>query len=86
MKMRIKPSIVDVIEDDGMWLELSTMTYYDKDSLEPIDEHEVDLEKACDAYCKVCGHYPHTVPTYICRHACDYFNEFKSLLNARKEE
>ena len=35
------------------------------------------IEKACNAYCKVCGHYPHTVPTYICRQACDYYTDFK---------
>lgn len=35
------------------------------------------IEKACDAYCKVCGHYPHTVPTHICRNNCDYFSDFK---------
>ena len=85
MKMRIKPSIVDVIEDDGMWLELSTMTYYDKDSLEPIDEHEVDLEKACDAYCKVCGHYAHTTPVHICRQACDYYKDFKQAMKDEME-
>ena len=40
MKMRIKPVIVDVVEDDGMWLDKSTMTYYDKDSLEPVKERQ----------------------------------------------
>lgn len=51
------------------------------------EQPEVDLEKACDAYCEVCGHYHHTTPTYICRRACDYFDDFKALLNnARKEE
>lgn len=35
------------------------------------------IEKACNAYCKVCGHYPHTVPTHICRNNCDYFSDFK---------
>lgn len=34
------------------------------------------VKKACDAYCKVCGHYPHTVPTHICRHDCHYFSDF----------
>lgn len=34
------------------------------------------IEKACDAYCKVCGHYSHTVPTHICRHDCMYFSDF----------
>ena len=40
-------------------------------------------ERACDAYCKVCGHYPHTTPTYICRQACDYYEDFK---HAMKDE
>lgn len=35
------------------------------------------IEKACDAYCKVCGHYAHIVPTHICRHDCEYFERFK---------
>ena len=39
---------------------------------------DVFIEKACDVYCKVCGHYPHTVPTYICRQDCDYFKDFKN--------
>lgn len=34
-------------------------------------------DKACDAYCKVCGHYHHTVPTHICRRNCDYYDNFK---------
>lgn len=38
------------------------------------------IEKACDAYCKVCGHYPHTTPTHICRQACDYYNNFKQAM------
>ena len=38
------------------------------------------IEKACDAYCKVCGHYPHTVPTHICRKNCDYFSDFKKYM------
>ena len=50
------------------------------------EQPEVDLEKVYDAYCKVCGHYHHTTPAYICRHACDYFKDFEALLNARKEE
>ena len=35
------------------------------------------IEKACDAYCKVCGHYPHTTPNHICRQACDYYKDFR---------
>ena len=38
------------------------------------------IEKACDAYCKICGHYPHTVPIHICRHDCDYFSNFKEAM------
>lgn len=38
------------------------------------------IEKACDAYCKVCGHYPHKTPTHICRQDCDYFDDFKRYL------
>ena len=38
------------------------------------------IKKACDAYCKVCGHYPHTVPTHICRKNCDYFSDFKNYM------
>lgn len=38
------------------------------------------IKKAYDAYCKVCGHYPHTVPTHICRHDCDYFKDFKNYM------
>ena len=41
---------------------------------------ESEDEKACDAYCKVCGHYPHTVPTHICRKNCDYFLDFKNYM------
>lgn len=50
------------------------------------EQQEVDLEKVYDSYCKVCGHYHHTTPDFICRQACDYFKDFKALLNARKEE
>ena len=38
------------------------------------------IKKACDAYCKVCGHYAHKTPTYICRHACDYFKDFEQAI------
>lgn len=38
------------------------------------------IEKACDAYCKVCGHYAHSVPTHICRHDCRYFSDFKKYM------
>lgn len=32
-RMMIKPHVVEVIEDDGRWLDPKTMTYYDKDEL-----------------------------------------------------
>lgn len=35
------------------------------------------IEKACDMYCKVCGHYAHKTPTYICRQTCDYYKDFR---------
>ena len=38
------------------------------------------IEKACDAYCKVCGHYAHSVPNHICRQACDYFKDFRKYM------
>lgn len=38
------------------------------------------INKACDAYCKVCGHYSHTVPTHICRHDCRYFSDFEKYM------
>lgn len=45
--------------------------------LDTIEVKEMDLEeKACDAYCKVCGHYAHTTPNHICRQACDYYKNF----------
>ena len=41
---------------------------------------EETIERACDAYCKVCGHYAHKTPTYICRQACDYYKDFKQAM------
>lgn len=41
---------------------------------------EMIIEKACDDYCRVCGHYPHTVPFEICRNSCDYYSDFRALL------
>ncbi len=38
------------------------------------------IDKACDTYCKVCGHFAHTVPTHICRHDCIYFSNFKTYM------
>ncbi len=41
---------------------------------------DVFIEKACDAYCKVCGHYAHKTPTHICRQDCDYYKAFKQAI------
>lgn len=43
-------------------------------------EREEMIERACDAYCKVCGHYPHKTPNYICRQACDYYKSFRNYM------
>ena len=49
--------------------------------LTTLEVKEVDLEeKACDAYCKVCGHYAHTTPNHICRQTCDYYKNFKNYM------
>ena len=53
--------------------------FVDKNSVEYVRK-DAFIEKACDAYCKVCGHYPHTVPTHICRNNCDYFSDFKKYM------
>lgn len=36
MKKRIKPRIIDVIEDDGRWLDPETMEYFEEEQLEDI--------------------------------------------------
>ena len=52
--------------------------------IDALEVKEVNLEeKACDAYCKVCGHYAHSVPTHICRHDCRYFSDFKTYLKGK---
>lgn len=39
------------------------------------------LENALDAYCKVCGHFTHDVPTHVCRLDCQYYKDFVKILN-----
>lgn len=53
-----------------------------EESLKDIEYTRTDalIEKACDAYCKVCGHFAHSVPTHICRHDCEYFSDFKKYM------
>ena len=48
-KVRIKPRILDVVEDDGMWLDKSTMTYYSKEDVEEVYLSR-GLEEAADRY------------------------------------
>ena len=60
---------------------------YCKNTDEDVEYTRTDafIEKACDAYCKVCGHYPHKTPTHICRQDCDYFDDFKRYLKGSEE-
>ena len=48
-KVRIIPKILDVVEDDGMWLDKSTMTYYSKEDVEEVYLFPV-LEEAAEEY------------------------------------
>ena len=43
-------------------------------------QKQVLIDKACDAYCKVCGHFPHTVQKHICRMDCQYYSSFRKLM------
>ena len=48
--MKLKPVVLDVVEDDGRWLDTATMTYYEKDELEPFEEmEEVDTAAVASA-------------------------------------
>jgi hypothetical protein len=60
-------------------LAANTVRYKEEGSIEYI-RTDAFIEKACDAYCKVCGHYAHSVPTHICRHDCRYFSDFKKYM------
>lgn len=55
------------------------------DSLEvkEVDFKDTFTERACDAYCKVCGHYPHGKLTHICRQECDYFKDFQIYIKGK---
>ena len=43
-------------------------------------QKQVLIDKVCDVYCKVCGHFPHTVPKHICRMDCQYYSSFRKLM------
>jgi len=49
MKMRVKPIVVEVVEDDGLWLDKSTYTYYTKGQLESVEEPK-GLDEAAYKY------------------------------------
>ena len=53
MKALIKPRIIDVIEDDGMFYEKSTGTYYDKENLKIVDFISSDITKAIQILIKM---------------------------------
>ena len=55
---------------------------YAPQNMEAVEYYRTDafIEKACDAYCKVCGHYAHTTPNHICRQACDYYKDFRKYM------
>ena len=69
---------------EKLWIDPATdlpklSGHIDKDSVEYIRK-DAFIEKACDAYCKVCGHFAHSVPTHICRYDCRYFSDFKNYM------
>ena len=69
------PEKLYLIQDNG----LICYCRNNKDDIEYI-RTDAFIEKACDAYCKVCGHYSHTVPSHICRHDCRYFSDFEKYM------
>ena len=69
------PKKLYLIQDNG----LICYCRNNKDDIEYI-RTDAFIEKACDAYCKVCGHYSHTVPSHICRHDCRYFSDFEKYM------
>lgn len=38
------------------------------------------LDEALESYCKVCDHFAHDVPTYICRLDCPYYKDFRKAM------
>lgn len=76
-KIYLCPSELAGIDYDEEW--------YDRPFGDSIEYTRTDtfIEKACDAYCKVCGHFAHSVPTHICRHDCRYFSDFKNYMKGK---
>ena len=80
MKANVPEKLYVDIEDDLSDSMLYGFTEKRKeDDIEYI-RTEAFVKKACDAYCKVCGHYSHSVPTHICRHDCRYYSDFKNYI------
>lgn len=70
----LPPKIENALNPDGS----TTDNYRYRHFLKRVQD--TFIEKACDAYCKVCGHYPHTTPNHICRQACDYYKDFANYM------
>ena len=87
-KTYLKQEVVETKDKD---FHEATKTWEITWSEERLSEHDpeyirkdVFIKKACDAYCKVCGHYAHSVPTHICRHDCNYFSDFKKYMKGEE--
>lgn len=74
-KIYLYPSDLAGIDYDEEWFEFpcgdNNIEYTRTDAF---------IEKACDSYCKVCGHYAHTVPNHICRQDCNYYTDFRNCI------
>lgn len=73
------PEKIYVHVKDGKVLNVWNSEWIDVNDIE-YTRTDAFIEKACDAYCKVCGHFAHSVPTHICRHDCRYFSDFKNYM------
>lgn len=43
------------------------------------------IGKACDAFCKFCGHYAIKTQGYTCRQDCGYYSAFKKAIMEEKK-
>ncbi len=66
---------------DG-WEEYSDWEYVKKAY---INGAEWAIDKACDAFCKFCGHYAIKTQGYTCRQDCGYYREFKEAIMEEKK-
>ncbi len=100
MKANAPEKIYIISDEEGVILSLDKATDLRGDRYDFVDEAvfpfedgtfeytrtDAFIEKACDAYCKICGHYHHTVPTFICRKNCDYFEDFRKYMEGERGE